>query len=467
MRMAPPRTMFEKIWDAHVVTTRGSQSLIYVDRQIIHEGSFHAFIGMKDRGLKVRSPRQTLGTPDHYVPSHSRRASDAATAEIARMIETYDVNMREHGVANLGLDDHRQGIVHVVGPEQGWTLPGTVMLCNDSHTSTHGALGAWSFGVGQSELMHVLATQTIWQSRPATMRVTVDGPLAHGVSAKDVILAIIARIGAAGAVGHVVEYSGSTVSAMSVEARLTVCNMSIEAGARAGLIAPDDRVFDYLQGRPFAPREAAWDAALASWRRLPSDAGARFDRQVALAASSIAPMVTWGTSPEDALPIDARVPDPATANDAATREKITKALGYIGIAPGIALTEIPIDRVFIGSCTNSRIEDLRAAAAIARGRKAKVPSWVVAGSGLVKEAAEAEGLDRVFKDAGFEWREPGCSMCVGINGDIGKPGERIASTSNRNFEGRQGKGVRTHLMSPAMAVAAAVTGRLADVRKMM
>jgi 3-isopropylmalate/(R)-2-methylmalate dehydratase large subunit len=455
--MPTPRTLFDKIWDRHVVLTRGAQSLIYIDRSIVHEGGFHAFAAMKERGLKVRRPQQILATPDHYVPTHSRRAADAPTDEVRRMIETYDVNMKAHAIASLGLDDRRQGIVHVVGPEQGWTLPGLVMICNDSHTSTHGALGAYAFGTGQSETMHAITTQTLWQTRPRTMRIVVDGVRPRGVAAKDVVLAIIAKIGAGGAVRHVVEYAGQVFREMSIEERLTVCNMSIEAGARAGLVAPDDRSFAYLHGRPFAPQGAEWDKALRYWRTLPSDDGARFDRDTSLDAAALAPMVTWGTSPEEALPITARLP--ASGHE--------KAMAYMGLTPGMALTDILVDRVFIGSCTNSRIEDLRAAAAIVTGRKAKVPAWVVPGSGLVKSQAEAEGLDRVFKAAGFEWREPGCSMCVGMNGDLGKAGERIASTSNRNFEGRQGKGARTHLMSPAMAAAAAITGKLTDVRTLI
>jgi len=454
--MTKPRTLFDKIWDRHVILTRGEQCLLYVDRHLVHDGSFHAFNGLRARGLKVRRPRQNFGMPDHYVPTHARTASAAATPEIRQMIETLDANLTSHGIEMFALDDPRQGIVHVVGPEQGITLPGIVLVCGDSHTSSHGALGAFAFGIGQSENMHVLATQTLWQTKPLKMRVSVDGVLGRGVSAKDVVLAIVAKIGAGGAVGHVIEYAGSVVRALSVEGRLTVCNMSIEAGARAGLVAADDATFAYLHGRPRAPTGEAWDRALTAWRRLPTDEGAHFDHEVALDGASIAPMVTWGTSPEDALPITARVPDAKP-----------QALAYMGLAAGTKLTDISVDRVFIGSCTNARIEDLRAAAAIAKGRKAKVPTLVVPGSGLVKQQAEAEGLDRVFVAAGFEWRHAGCSMCVGINGEIGKPQERIASTSNRNFEGRQGKGVRTHLMSPAMAVAAAVTGHLADVREMM
>jgi len=454
-RNAAPRTLFDKIWDAHVVLPRGEQCLLYIDRHMVHDGSFHAFNMLHSRGLKVRRPSQTFGVPDHYVPTTGRSAADAATPEIRRMIETLESNLEANGITRYGLDDERQGIVHVVGPEQGITLPGLTLVCGDSHTSSHGALGAFAFGIGQSENLHVLATQTLWQTRPRTMRIRVDGRLGAGATPKDVALAIIARIGAGGAVGHVIEYAGEAFRAMSVEGRLTVCNMSIEAGARSGLVAPDDTTFAFIAGRPLAPKGEAWDRALAAWRALPSDEGARFDAEVALDAAAIAPMVTWGTSPEDALPIDGVVPDAKP-----------QALAYMGLVPGTRLTDIAVDRVFIGSCTNSRIEDLRAAAAVARGRKAVVPTLVVPGSGLVKRQAEAEGLDRVFREAGFEWRHAGCSMCVGINGETGRPQERIASTSNRNFEGRQGKGVRTHLLSPAMAAAAAVTGRLADIRRM-
>jgi len=448
-----PRSLFEKIWDRHVVARRAGQFLLYVDRHLVHDGGFHAMANLAKRGLKVRRPQNTFGTPDHYVPTVSRNPADAPTAEIRRMVETYSTNMKNNAVPHVEIGDARQGIVHIVGPEQGLTLPGMVLVCGDSHTSTHGALGALAFGVGQSENEHVLATQTLWQAPVKTLRIHIEGTRPAGVTAKDVILAVIAKIGAAGAVGHVIEYAGSTVRAMSIEERLTVCNMSIEAGARAGMVAPDDTTFEYLQGRPFAPKD--FDAAVKFWRTLPSDADAVFDKEVSLGAATLEPMVTWGTSPENALPISAVVPGAPQ-----------RALEYMGLKPGTRLEEIPVDRVFIGSCTNGRIEDLRAAAKVAKGRKAKVPAMVVPGSGLVKKQAEAEGLDKVFLEAGFEWRHAGCSMCVGMNGDLGRPQERIASTSNRNFEGRQGKGARTHLMSPAMAVAAAVTGRLADVRKL-
>ena len=379
------------------------------------------------------------------------------------------MHAKESGVTLFDLGDKRQGIVHVVGPEQGLSQPGMVIVCGDSHTATHGAMGALAFGIGASEVSHVLATQTLWQKKPKSMRVTVDGTLAGGVHAKDVILAIIAKISAAGGTGHVIEYAGSAIRSLSIEGRLTICNMSIEAGAKAGMVAPDESTYAYLaRASTYAPKGADfWDKALAFWRTLPTDEGATFDREVHLDASEIAPMVTWGTSPEAASPITGHVPDPAGAADAIRRDAMVRALDYMGLAPGMALADIKVDRVFIGSCTNSRIEDLRAAAEVAKGRKTVIPSIVVPGSGLVKEQAEAEGLDKVFLRAGFEWREAGCSMCVGMNGDLVAPGERCASTSNRNFVGRQGKGARTHLVSPVMAVAAAVNGKLTDVRQLM
>ncbi len=370
----------------------------------------------------------------------------------------------ELGIPYFGPGDPRQGIVHVMGPEQGFTVPGITLVCGDSHTATHGAFGCLAFGIGSSELEHVLATSCLWQRKPRAMRIRVDGARPSGVAAKDVILAVIARISAAGGTGHVIEYAGSTIAAMSMDERMTVCNMSIEAGARAGMVAPDATTYAFLAGRPFAPTGDRWSEAVASWQTLPSDPGAAFDAEVALDATALAPTVTWGTSPQEALPITGRVPDPAETADPARRAAIERMLAYMGLAANTPLTAIRVDRVFIGSCTNSRLEDLRVAAEVVRGRRTVVPAWAVPGSGLIKQAAEAEGLDRVFREAGFEWREPGCSMCIGMNGDTGRPGERVASTSNRNFEGRQGKGVRTHLMSPAMAAAAAVTGRLTDVR---
>ncbi|MDB5510720.1 MAG: leuC [Enterovirga sp.] len=465
---ARPRSIFDKIWDRHVVIAReNGPSLLYIDRNIIHEGSFHAFNDLRTRGLKPRRPEQMFGVPDHYAPTHGRRPEDAPTEEIARMIRVFDDNMRWGEVPHFSLQDRRQGIVHIIGPEQGITLPGLTIVCSDSHTSTQGALGAIAFGIGQSESALVMATQTLWQVKPKTLRITVTGRRAPGVEAKDVILTIIRTIGAGGASGYAVEYAGPVIQGLSVEERLTVCNMSIEAGARSGMVAPDDTTLSYLHGRPYAPKDAAWDAAVAYWRTLPSDDGAPFDREIEIDGSAVAPTVTWGTSPEDALAISDRVPDPADIPDAQKRGTAERALAYMGLTPGTPLSEIAIDRVFIGSCTNGRIQDLRAAAAVLKGRKSAVPGMVVPGSGLVKEAAEAEGLDRIFKDAGLEWRDAGCSMCSAINGDVVGPQERCASTSNRNFVGRQGPGARTHLMSPAMAAAAAVTGRLTDVRRLV
>jgi 3-isopropylmalate/(R)-2-methylmalate dehydratase large subunit len=463
-----PRTLYDKIWDRHVIVARdGGPSLIAIDRHILHEGSFHAFNDLRARGLRPRHPDRIFGVADHYVPTHGRRAEDAPTAEIAQMIRLFDANMEWGDIPHFSLADRRQGIVHIIGPEQGLTLPGLTITCSDSHTSTQGALGTIAFGIGQSESAHVMATQTLWQIKPKTFRITVAGARAPGVEAKDVILTIIRAIGAGGATGYAVEYAGPVVAGLSVEERLTICNMSIEAGARSGMIAPDDATFSYLHGRPYAPRDGAWDDAVAFWRTLPTDDGARFDREITIDGGAIEPTVTWGTSPEDALPISDRVPDPAEIADAQKRGTAERALDYMGLTPGTKLTDIAIDRVFIGSCTNSRIGDLRAAAAILKGRKSAVPGMVVPGSGLVKEAAEAEGLDRIFKDAGLEWRDAGCSMCSAMNGDVVGPQERCASTSNRNFVGRQGPGARTHLMSPAMAAAAAVTGRLTDVRRLV
>jgi 3-isopropylmalate/(R)-2-methylmalate dehydratase large subunit len=465
----PAKTLVEKIWDRHRVTTReDGQDLLFIDRHFIHDVTATAFTMLRERGLKPRSPERIFGTADHYVPTHSRDMAAVNHPERRVMIEALRQDAAESGIKVFGLDDPRQGIVHVVGPEQGLSLPGMTIVCADSHTSTHGALGALAFGVGATEVGHVLATQTLWQRQPRRMRIRVDGQLGPGVTAKDVILAIIARIGVAGAVGHTIEYAGSAIRSLSMEGRLTVCNMSIEAGGRAGMVAPDDTTFDYLHGRPYAPKDAAWDEAVAGWRLLHSDE-ATFDREVALDAAEIAPMVTWGTTPEDATAITGRVPDPAEASDAGRRESMTRALAYMGLVPGTALEEVGIDRVFIGSCTNGRVEDLRAAAAVVEGRKVRqgVEAWVVPGSQQAKAQAEAEGLDRVFLAAGFDWRYAGCSMCLATNGDTVAPGQRCASTSNRNFVGRQGPGARTHLMSPAMAAAAAVTGRLTDVRRLM
>jgi 3-isopropylmalate/(R)-2-methylmalate dehydratase large subunit len=462
-----PRTLFEKIWARHTVLERpDGQTLLYVDCHLLHDGSAPAFQRLHQRGLSVRAPSRTYATPDHYVLTSTREVSEIPDTERRGMVEQLLANTAASGVTMFKLDDPRQGIVHIVGPEEGLTQPGNLLVCGDSHTSTHGAMGALAFGIGSSEVTHVLATQTLWQRKPRTMRITVDGVLGEGVTGKDVILAIIARIGAAGATGTVIEYAGSAIRDLSMEGRLTLCNMSIEAGGRAGMVAPDETTFAYLKGRPFAPKGADWDEAVRRWRQLPTDEGAVFDVDVALDAAEIEPMVTWGTSPENALPISGLVPDPADEPDADRRGAMLRSLDYMGLEPGMKLDAVAVDRVFIGSCTNSRIEDLRAAAAVAKGYKVAkgVTAWVVPGSGLIKRQAEQEGLDRVLTEAGFEWRQAGCSMCLGTNGEIVAPGQRCASTSNRNFVGRQGPGARTHLMSPAMAAAAAITGRLTDFR---
>ncbi len=465
--MASPRTLFDKIWDSHLVDVQDDGTcLIYIDRHLVHEvTSPQAFEGLRAAGRQVRRPGQTLAVADHNVPT-TDRSHGIADPESRLQVETLEANARDFAVPYYPMDDIRQGIVHIVGPEQGFTLPGTTIVCGDSHTATHGAFGALAFGIGTSEVEHVLATQTLVQARAKNMRITVDGSLPAGVTAKDLVLAIIGRIGTAGGTGHVIEYAGEAIRALSMEGRMTVCNMTIEAGARAGLIAPDETTFEYLKGRPQAPKGAAWEAAVNYWKTLKTDDGAAFDTEITLAAADVAPQVTWGTSPQDVLPITARVPDPADEPDEHRRRAMRRALEYMGLAPGTPLADIAVDRVFIGSCTNGRIEDLRAAAAIAKGRRvaAGVGAMVVPGSGLVKEQAEAEGLDRIFTEAGFEWREPGCSMCLAMNADRLEPGERCASTSNRNFEGRQGRGGRTHLLSPEMAAAAAITGRLTDVR---
>ena len=467
--MTGQRTMFDRIWEQHVIVRRQGEALVYIDRNFVHEGAFHAFGALAKEGRRVRKPRQTFATADHYVPTVGRERGVAGIAdpEIRGMVELLEHNARENGVLHLGIDDERQGIVHVVGPELGITQPGLTITCGDSHTSTHGAFGALAMGTGASQLKQILATQCLWQKKPRTLRVVVDGVLGEGVGAKDVILAIIARIGTAGATGHAIEYAGSAIRALSMEGRLTVCNMSIEAGARAGMVAPDDTTFAYLAGREFAPRGVDWDDAVAWWRTLPSDGDAAFDREVHLDGAALEPTITWGTTPEEALPISARLPAPSDMTGAEKRAHAEQALSYMGLTPGMAVTDIRIDRAFIGTCTNGRIEDLRAAAAILDGRKAVVPAWVSPGSSQIKRQAEAEGLDRIFSEAGFEWRASGCSSCAAMNGDIVPAGLRCASTSNRNFEGRQGKGSRTHLMSPAMVAAAAVTGRITDVRTLL
>ena len=462
----PARTLFEKIWDRHVVAAEEGELLLYVDRVLIHEGSTHAFAQLAARKQAVARPRQVFAFTDHYVPTTGRdRGVDGiASPEIRNMVVQLHANAVRHGITLFGIDDSRQGILHIVPPEQGITQPGLIIVGADSHTSTHGAFGCLAFGAGASEVMHVLATQQLWQRRPATLRITVEGDAGFGVSAKDVILAIIAQIGIGGGAGHVIEYAGSTIRALTMEGRMTLCNMSIEAGARAGMVAPDETTYAYLEGRPYAPRGSAWDEALASWKALPSDAGAIFDQEVRLDGAAVVPMVTWGTNPEHALPVTGSVPDPRDVADANRRNEFAAALDYMGLAPGTPLRDVAIDRVFIGSCTNARIEDLRAAAEVARRGKAVVPAWIVPGSRTVKRQAENEGLDRIFLAAGFEWREPGCSLCTAINGDQLKPGERCASTSNRNFRGRQGQGARTHLCSPTMAAAAALAGHFVDVR---
>lgn len=466
--MTSSRTMLDRIWQRHVVKQRpDGYALLYIDRHLMHDGSAHGFGVLSDRGLKVRRPERSLATPDHYVATDGRPTAAIADPNHRRLLSVIRANSEAHGVTLFDVGDPRQGIAHVVGPEQGLTQPGMTLVCGDSHTSTHGALGGLAFGIGASEVAHVMATQCLWQRKPRAMRITLDGQIGNGISAKDIVLAIIARIGTAGAVGHVIEYAGSAIRSLSIEGRLTVCNMSIEAGARAGMIAPDDTTFQYLSGRPFAPSGHAWDQALTFWRSLPSDADAVFDREVSIDAGAIEPMLTWGTSPQDAMSVTQRIPDPMQEQAPARRDSMIRALEYMGLQPGTAVTDIKVDRVFIGSCTNGRIEDLQAAARVVKGRRVVVPAWVVPGSGLVKQQAEAQGLDKVFREAGFEWRTPGCSMCVGMNGDTGRPGERIASTSNRNFAGRQGIGVRTHLVSPAMAAAAALSGHFVDVRQIM
>jgi len=465
--MSAPKTLFDKIWDAHVVHRQDDGTcLIYIDRHLVHEvTSPQAFEGLRNAKRAVRAPNRTLAVADHNIPTTDRSAG-IEDEESRIQVEALEKNAAEFGVPYFAMDDKRQGIVHVIGPEQGFTLPGMTIVCGDSHTATHGAFGALAFGIGTSEVEHVLATQTLIQKPAKNMRITVDGALADGVTAKDVILAIIGKIGTAGGTGHVIEFAGSAIRGLSMEGRMTVCNMAIEAGARAGMIAPDETTFAYLQDRPMTPKGEHWDKAVACWRSLPSDEGARYDNEIAMAAEDIAPTVTWGTSPEDAIAINGVVPDPTKEKDPSKRAKIERAIEYMGLEAGQKLTDIKVDTVFIGSCTNSRIEDLRAAAALAEGRTvaAGMRAMVVPGSGLVKEQAEAEGLDKVFIAAGFEWREPGCSMCLAMNADKLTEGERCASTSNRNFEGRQGRGGRTHLVSPQMAVAAALAGHLADVR---
>ena len=461
------QTLYDKIWEKHRVCDKpDGTSIIYIDKHLIHEvTSPQAFEGIELAGRKIRRPDTILAVSDHNIPTLNRRLG-ITDPESRVQVSLLQENCQQHGIRYIELLDKRQGIVHIIGPEQGFTLPGATIVCGDSHTSTHGAFGAFAFGIGTSEVEHVFATQTLVLKKSKNMRVCVEGELPFGVTAKDIILAIIAKIGTAGGTGYVIEFTGSTIKALSMEARMTICNMAIEAGARAGLIAADDVTFNYLKGRPSAPSGVMWDQAVEYWRTLQSDVGATYEKEIIINSNMLAPYVTWGTSPETALPIDGVVPDPAHESDPIKRDSMIRAQDYMGLTPGMPLQAIKIDNVFIGSCTNARIEDLRAASLVIQGRHvaAGVYAMVVPGSGLVKEQAEKEGLDRIFIASGFDWREPGCSMCLAMNADRLEPGERCASTSNRNFEGRQGRGGRTHLMSPAMAVAAALTGKLTDVR---
>ncbi|HEY8555273.1 MAG TPA: 3-isopropylmalate dehydratase large subunit [Burkholderiales bacterium] len=463
------KTLYDKLWDAHVVRENDDGTcLIYIDRHLVHEvTSPQAFEGLRLAGRSLWRVDANLATADHNVPT-TDRARGIADPVSRLQVETLDANCRDFGIVEFGMNDVRQGIVHVVGPEQGATLPGMTVVCGDSHTSTHGAFGALAFGIGTSEVEHVLATQCLIMKKAKNMRVRVEGEIPPGVTAKDIILAIIGRIGTAGGTGHAIEFAGSAIEALSIEGRMTVCNMAIEAGARAGMVAVDEKTIEYFRGRPYAPKGELWERAVAAWRTLKSDPGAKFDKEVVLRAEEIKPQVTWGTSPEMVVPVDAVVPDPAKEPDPVKRIGMQNALAYMALEPGTPIRDIHVDKVFIGSCTNSRIEDLRAAAAVVKGRRIAKNvklAMVVPGSGLVKRQAEREGLDRIFKDAGFEWREPGCSMCLAMNADRLEPGERCASTSNRNFEGRQGAGGRTHLVSPAMAAAAAIAGHFVDVRE--
>ncbi len=475
--MTQPHTLYDKIWNAHIVEQRDDgTAILFIDRHLVHEvTSPQAFEGLRIAGRTVRRPDLTLAVPDHNLPTTARKDSKGrhipiSDPESAAQLAALEANAPAFGIRYIGATDAEQGIVHVVGPEQGFSLPGTTIVCGDSHTACHGGLGALAFGIGTSEVEHVLATQTLQLKRSKSMEVRVQGQLGIGVCAKDVVLHITGILGAAGGTGHVIEYTGNVISDLSVEGRLTISNMAIEHGARAGLCAPDEKTFAYVKGRPMAPKGPDWDAAVAYWRSLATDPGAVYDKVVIIDAADIAPSVTWGTSPEDVLPITGLVPDPMSFADPSKQEAAQKSLDYMGLTPGTRMVEVEVQNIFIGSCTNSRIEDLRAAAAVLKGkRKADNVKWaiVVPGSGLVKAQAEAEGLDRIFTDAGMEWREPGCSACLGMNPDKVPPGERCASTSNRNFVGRQGPGARTHLVSPAMAAAAAVTGRLCDVREMV
>ena len=460
-----PRTLFDKIWDYHLINTQeDGASLIYIDRHLVHEvTSPQAFEGLRISGRTVNSPNRTLAVADHNVPT-TDRASGIDEEESRIQVEALDQNVKDFGIPYFNMMDERQGIVHVIGPEQGFTQPGMTIVCGDSHTATHGAFGALAFGIGTSEVEHVLATQTLIQKPAQNMLINIEGELQTGVSAKDLVLAIIGKIGTAGGTGHVIEYSGEAIKKLSMEGRMTVCNMSIEAGARAGMIAPDQVTFDYLADKPMSPKGNDWDLAMEWWKSLPSDDNAFYDKKVTIDASKIKPTVTWGTSPEDVVSIDGYIPDPSKINDDDIRQKIERSLEYMGLKGGQKISDVEINTVFIGSCTNSRIEDLRSAAEVIKGKKVKegIRAMIVPGSGLVKTQAEEEGLNVMFTEAGFEWREPGCSMCLAMNEDKLQPGERCASTSNRNFEGRQGKGGRTHLVSPEIAAASAITGKLTD-----
>jgi len=461
-----PKTLFDKIWSDHLVRQReDGTSLLYIDKHLVHEvTSPQAFEGLKIANRPVRRPAATVAVADHNVPTINRQNIEDPQSKI--QVETLAQNTKEHGIQYFDLMDQRQGIVHIIGPEQGITQPGMTIVCGDSHTSTHGAFGALAFGIGTSEVEHVLATQTIVQNPAKNMRISVNGDLPFGVHSKDLILYIIGKIGTAGGTGHVIEYAGSSVQSLSMEARMTVCNMSIEAGARAGLISPDQITFDYIKGRPYAPTDSHWDQAVEYWSSLPSDQDAHYDHEIVINSSEIDPMVTWGTSPEDVIAVNGVVPSPESAKTENKKKSIERSLEYMGLQPGTKMTEIKLDKIFIGSCTNGRIEDLRKVATIVKDKKiaSHVQAMIVPGSGLVKKQAEEEGLDAILKDAGFEWREAGCSMCLGMNPDQLKPGERCASTSNRNFEGRQGRGGRTHLMSPELAAASAIKGNIADIR---
>ena len=460
------KTLFEKIWDTHLVHEQDGNSILYIDRHLVHEvTSPQAFEGLRMAGRKVRVPQATFAVPDHNIPTRNQ-LQPIKDPVSAKQVETLRKNCKDFGVPLFDLGDPRQGIVHVMGPEQGLTLPGSTIVCGDSHTATHGAFGALAFGIGTSEVEHVMATQTLQQKKPKTMLVEVSGTLPKNVTAKDIILAIIGKIGTAGGTGYVIEYSGEAIRNLSMEGRMTLCNMTIEAGARAGMVAPDEKTFEYVKGRDYAPQGEAFEKAVEAWKKLPSDEGAVFDETVRLTADEVFPQVTWGTNPGMVTDINGKVPDPSSISDPAERESIQRALEYMGLEANVPVKDIQIDRVFIGSCTNSRIEDLRAVAGFVEGKKVSgsVSAMIVPGSGLVKQQAEAEGLNIIFENAGFEWREPGCSMCLAMNDDVLKPGERCASTSNRNFEGRQGKGSRTHLVSPIMAAAAAIAGTFADPR---